>query len=585
MSNSLRSCRNTIVFVVALGAIASGQAQQATAPAPGQPATTPQQTPARTPPRGRPGEKPPDQGTAIIKGTIVAAESGAPLRRVSVRITSAETRWSGVTSTAADGRFEIKEIPAGRYTVSATKGSYVTLAYGQRRPGEPGTPIEVADGQTVEKVNFSMVKGGVMTGVLMDDTGEPMTAITVSVMRYQFAQGSRRLAPVGAASSRTDDTGTFRIYGLSPGEYYLNAQGGVGVGNIVVSTAGFNNEESFASTYYPGTPNIAEAQRLSVKVGQVLSGLNFVITPTRMASVRGRVLNSRGEPGRGMVMMVPDQAMMFSYSTGPGNNIGSDGSFLLPNIAPGRYNINVRPTGDADAEYLFFPITVGSEDIDKLLLTTGTGVTAQGVIRTDDGTPPPFSASDVQLTVISSEPSPFVGTSRPKINPDYSFELPSLFGRNIIRGTIRNQPDWLLKSVDFNGDEMIDPGIEFTAGGHYDDLHLVFTQKATELSGLITDSRGRPVVDASVVVFTVNKDRWVTNSRYLRTVRPDTEGKYNIKGLPPSEDYVIIAVQGLENGQGGDPEFLARAREEAKSLTLAEGEKKAFDVKLSTLVP
>jgi hypothetical protein len=47
----------------------------------------------------------------------------------------------------------------------------------------------------------------------------------------------------------------------------------------------------------------------------------------------------------------------------------------------------------------------------------------------------------------------------------------------------------------------------------------------------------------------------------------------------------VIAVQNLEQGQGGDPEFLGRAREEAKSFTLNEGEIKAVDVKLSTLQP
>jgi hypothetical protein len=47
----------------------------------------------------------------------------------------------------------------------------------------------------------------------------------------------------------------------------------------------------------------------------------------------------------------------------------------------------------------------------------------------------------------------------------------------------------------------------------------------------------------------------------------------------------VIVVQNLENGQGSDPEFLARAREEAKTFSLNEGETKTVDVKLSKLVP
>ena len=71
----------------------------------------------------------------------------------------------------------------------------------------------------------------------------------------------------------------------------------------------------------------------------------------------------------------------------------------------------------------------------------------------------------------------------------------------------------------------------------------------------------------------------------MRTLRPDTQGRYSVKALPPGEDYLMIAVQNLEQGQGGDPEFLGRAKEEAKPFTLNEGETRTVDVKLSALVP
>ncbi len=128
-------------------------------------------------------------------------------------------------------------------------------------------------------------------------------------------------------------------------------------------------------------------------------------------------------------------------------------------------------------------------------------------------------------------------------------------------------------------------GIEFAPGRNLEGLQVVFTQKTTDLSGLVTDAGGKPVVDASVVIFPANRDKWKFQSRYVRTARPDTQGRYNIKSLPPGEDYLVIAVQNLENGQGGDPEFLGRAKEEAKPFTLNEGETKAVDIKLSQLVP
>jgi hypothetical protein len=71
----------------------------------------------------------------------------------------------------------------------------------------------------------------------------------------------------------------------------------------------------------------------------------------------------------------------------------------------------------------------------------------------------------------------------------------------------------------------------------------------------------------------------------MRSVRPDTKGRYNVKNLPPGEDYLLIAVRNLEQGQATDPEFLARAADAAKSFSLNEGETKAVDVRLSQLVP
>ena len=93
------------------------------------------------------------------------------------------------------------------------------------------------------------------------------------------------------------------------------------------------------------------------------------------------------------------------------------------------------------------------------------------------------------------------------------------------------------------------------------------------------------MLDTTVVVFPADRERWTYQSRYIRTARPDTNGRYNIRMLPPGDDYLIIAVQNLEQGQANDPEFLVRAREEARPLTLTEGETKAVDVNISAMVP
>ncbi len=578
-----------LLFTLAsdLGAQVGSAQPGAQTPPPSQPGT-PQRMPARP---LRPGETPP-KGTAVIKGQVRADSTGAPVRRAQVRAMSMEGRGGGVTNTDGNGLFEIKDLPAGRYTVTVMKGGFAQAQFGQRRPGDMGTPIELADGQTAEKVNFVLSRGGVISGTVVDDGGEPMASTQVAAMRFQFMQGTRRLVPAQSDGStdRTDDKGGFRLYGLPPGDYYISASNR----NNMFMAAGMTSTEQdgFAPTYYPGTPNVAEAARVTVKGGQEISGVNIPLVAARMARVRGRALNSRGEPAAGsMAMLAPADPYGMMMMSGMNNSmIAGDGGFEFANIAPGRYNLNIRASGgmqNPNAEFAVMPITISNEDVDNVVVTTYTGAVARGVVVTDDGSPPPFRPEQAQVFAQMMEPmTMFVQPGMNRINDDYSFEMTGLFDRRAFRASAGGaSPTWFLKSVIYDGNDITDTGMVFEPGRTYEGLQIVFTQKTTDLSGSVTDDRGKPILDATVIVFSSNKDRWTFLSRYIRTMRPDTNGRYTTKNLPPGDDYLIIAVQNLEQGQGGDPEFLTRAREEAKPFSLTEGETKAVDLRLSPLVP
>ena len=178
-----------------------------------------------------------------------------------------------------------------------------------------------------------------------------------------------------------------------------------------------------------------------------------------------------------------------------------------------------------------------------------------------------------------------IGGGPTRVNDDFTFEITSLFERRLVRAPVGQRSGWFLKAVMYDGEDVTDRGMEFAPGRAYEGLEIVFSQKTTDLSGLVSDDRGQPVLDATVVIFPANREQWTYSSRFMRTARPDTNGRYNFRSLPPSDDYLIIAVQNLESGQGADPEFLTRAREEARAISLNEGETKAFDVKLSRLTP
>jgi hypothetical protein len=97
----------------------------------------------------------------------------------------------------------------------------------------------------------------------------------------------------------------------------------------------------------------------------------------------------------------------------------------------------------------------------------------------------------------------------------------------------------------------------------------------------VTNARGEPAKDYTLIVFAADSKRWTPNSRYQRVARPDQDGRFKISSLPAG-DYNIIAIDRVDPGQVTDPDFLQRVQPNAKSLFISEGETKRVDLRITT---
>ena len=160
----------------------------------------------------------PGASAAACSRATVAGRSGAR-RSASPARTSRRRRRSPTPK----GRFEFRDLPAGRFTLQATKSGFVNVQYGQTRPFESGKPIELADKQSLDNADISMPRGSVIAGRIVDEFGDAMPDVSVTAMRQTWQNGRRRLVPSPGRIAQTNDLGQFRIYGLPPGEYYVSA--------------------------------------------------------------------------------------------------------------------------------------------------------------------------------------------------------------------------------------------------------------------------------------------------------------------------------------------------------------------------
>lgn len=554
-------------------------------------------------------------GTARLRGRVVAVETGGPVRRAQVRISGPDI-GSKTAITDADGRFEFRDLPGGRFSVSATKSGFVTVQYGQLRPFESGKAIDLVDGQLMDKADIAMPRGGVISGRVIDEFGDPVADAVVNAMRSVWSGGRRRLQPTGR-TSMTNDLGQFRIYGLSPGDYYVSAtfRGGDMMAMEIAMAAtmgggatggptGSNPSSGYAPTYYPGTPNGAEAQKIAVAVGQEALNTDFALLPVKLAKISGTVISSEGKPVEGsMINATPRSGEAAGMMMAAAARTDKNGNFTLTNVAPGDYTLQSRSLtimtsggGDnmmfsarvggggtgPDSEIGSMPVSVSGEDLSGVIIITSKGASASGHLTFEGGTKP----NDLTSIRVSAMPvdaegpvMAFGGAGPGAVKADGTFELRGLSGTRLVRAA-NLPPGWMLNEVRVNGTDITDTGMEFKAGETVAGVEVILTSKLTQVTGTVTGAGSQPAKDYTLVVFADDPQRWtLPNSRYIVGTRPDQDGRFQVKNLPAG-GYYAVAVEYLAQGEWNDPDVLDRLKGNATKFTLADGESKTLDLKI-----
>jgi hypothetical protein len=554
-------------------------------------------------PRQRPQRV--DPLTSSVRGRVTTADTGAPIRGAEVRL-SVDGRFSRLVTTNGEGRYELRNLPAGTYKLIVSKTGFITLEYGQRRPFETASTITIREGETATG-NVALIRGGAIFGRVLDQFGEPSVGTRVQVLRVRSESGRRRLLVVGAGD-QTDDTGAFRMYGLPPGEYYVSA-----------STGLIDAVKRDPPVYYPGTMNLAEAQPITLGAGAE-AGADFQIVETaRAATVSGVVLNSSGAPAAGAMVNLSSEAISMNPGA-PGalmlhDDAAADGTFTIQNVPPGPYTLTAQlPFQAFDAgllaaskdvirgaggppppevpvsgnfsvpnaalreqmlnrlpETASMPVVVGSEGLSAITLSTRRGGRLSGRFVADTGVARALPTG-LHVTLRSSGPG---GMSMQMSggNDIGDFQLAGISGPT--RLEVQGVPDgWAVKAVLLDGEDVTDEPFDLT--GTTGTLRVVMTDRLTSLSGTVQSNS--EIRDHNVLVFAEDATKWTFPSRFVRTTRADADGRFRIEGLPPGERYLAAALDYLEDGEEQDRPLLERLRSRATSVTLGDGEQRSIQL-------
>jgi hypothetical protein len=563
---------SAVVFLSAAGAL------MAQAPPALPDPTAPPRDPSARPPAAAPA-------TGLVRGRVVGADTGLPLRRVTVQLRNSGEERGYATDTDADGAFTFEAVPKGRYRLKASKARYVDTSLGARAPGRPGRAFDLGDGQKIEGLTIRLALAGVITGRVVDDAGEPVAGAYVSALQRKRTRGAARLTPM--AGRPTDDTGTYRLFGLPPGQYYVSVQ--PDERSLRGANVLHTSPTSLAPTYYPSTPIASEAQPIDVAAATETSA-DIALVAIQVTTVSGEVVDSAGRaPIAGFLHLI------VAGDDGPGRQsagmqaIDKNSAFTLSGVAPGDYTLIVRAffdeaemmrmmaSGTLEGGGVTMPLSVAGTPISDLRIVVPPPIAIAGRVHFE-GEPPSGGPAVVRI-LASRLPEEMSNPAAAQVGTDGRFTL------QVQAGLWRFSPwapsGWMVKRLQFRG-RTIDPAAPVEITGEPDArLDVLLTSQLTVVTGTASDTKGAPLLDYHAVVFPAAQrdSQWV---QHTRVERADAQGQFRVEGLFPG-DYLVAAVVDFEPQEAFDEDTLAALRPGAARVRVRDGQTETIALKLAPL--
>lgn len=564
--------------------------------------------------------RPAATGTASISGRVTDP-GGSPLRGAIVTLREDSLSLGRTVVTDDEGRFAIDALPEGHVSLAARKPAYVTMNFGARHADQSGTSIALTPGQKLDAVNIALPKGAVLTGTIVDTFGAPMQGLNVFAARRDPARPDDPLTPIPQTAT-TDDRGTYRLFGLSAGEYVVGAS----IGQVSMASAISRNDDAvdamlralesratgsdpatrtlapsehtsspgqgaaFSNLYFPGTADSASAQLIRVKLSEERTGIDFVMAPTPTATIEGIVASPPGAGSPSMVLSPQGLQVKFAINMlGPSARLSgpdASGRFIYSGVAPGHYTISA--VWSAVSQFASQELDVNGHDITGLQFSPQPAVRLSGrvvVDATDTTAPmPPLTNARLMLvgvgagsglvlngmqigpvpvripTVDASGAVEFIGI----VPGEYQIQNPVPFGKLTLQSAVVNGRDLLDVPVDIRSD--------------LSGLVATFSDKHTELSGVLQDPSGAPVADNVIVAMPADRSLWRSARRVL-AAQPGTDGRFTFADLPAG-DYLLVAVTDLDPADLHDPDLLAALAPAGRKVTVGPGQKVRQDLRV-----
>ena len=476
-----------------------------------------------------------------------------------------------------NGNYVVSGIEPGRYRVSVERAGFVDQQYGAKGPSQAGSFLTLEKSQRARDITIKMTPQGVIAGRVMDDDGDPVANATIQVLKRTYVRGRKQLVPVDNAS--TNDLGEYRVYGLPPGRYIVNANARrMFRGGMVQDT----DQDAFAPTFYPAGASPDMAAPIEVAAGAQFRGIDVRLRKTRTVRVQGRVTGgtttagNRGGGGTSVSLVPKDGGGGFGMrnSSRPYN---AQGEFLLNNVVPGSYILTASQFEGGKTLFARMPIEVGNSPIEGLSLQLAPGADLRGRVKVEGSD---TQTGSMRVNLVGRPGAVFgqgAGVQGGAMNPDGTFVLSNVQPENYdVR--VSSVPDGgYVKSIRLGEADVTDSGLDFTNGVMAGEMTVSVAMTAAQVEGTVQNDKSEPASGVTVVL--VPEGPRKESDRYYSVTSTDQTGHFTLKNLTPGE-YRVYSFDNIENGAYMDPEWMLPYQGKGERVSLKDSGHETVTLKL-----
>jgi protocatechuate 3,4-dioxygenase beta subunit len=545
-----------------------------------------------------------------ISGHVYSAATGAPVAKAVVtlvRRTEGESARIESVQTDSGGAFIFASLAAGKYELSAERCGFISQSFvdTSSSSGDSGGTLALAAGQKRDGLDFQMPRGGVISGSVTDQDGEPVPKLMVQALAFPYQPGGAQTSnPPPESRIFTDDLGNFRIADLNPGSYYII------VGSDVSHNATAGNTV-YRETAYPGVYSARDAKRVRVDAGSETAGIRIAVRLEKAFALRGHV-HGVCQPNAGI------SCLIFAWDTGSfttehADNVTAeaDGSFELSGLFPAQYSVRVIAIQKSNE----FPerfLGVGNARAQVLDRDTETDVSVGPLVEISgvvvDENSKPLSAPGIQIVLSETtgaenvyselEIGDDLDVKTSSVNSQGRFDISvigsgtyafGLDGSQSAESGIEmrrlgathplNKNLMYVKEVLCSGHDYARQPLALTPAMRLSDCQLKIGHDTASISGKVMN--GDKGVGGKIVVVIPESPELRRNPRYTMIERTDRDGQFSIDGIVPG-DYLIFAVAPNEERSYYALDFADRNFRDAERATFKSGEAKTFVLKPSS---